>query len=620
MTSATDEGQTVLPTMTNGNLMAASFSPGTTTFGFRDDNLYSNDAINTANGDTVDDGHRFRFYPLVDSSGNAVPNSWIVAVHEGTALADYQDAVYIVTNMSPAPVSTTPSAPTNLTATNVAHPVLSWTGVTYTDLAGYNVYRSTSPTGTYTKLTSTPTTATTFTDTSAAASTTYYYRVTAVDSTSSNESAPATVSAVTPATSNPGGTGSTGGPVANPGSFSTFSGQTVVINVLALITDTTGTPTASSLLITTNPTHGTASADTTNGLITYTSNTGFTGTDTITYSISDSNNATPATGTITINVQSPVATPPIVSPQTGQTLANTQVILTPTALNSSGAAITPALVEVETTGTTFTTVPGPTTLSTAGGGTITLNTDDTVTYIPASNFVGSDSFMFKVEDSNGNFSAATTYTINVGVQISSTRGANKTVVYPDAGGQLVTGSLSKGVADIYYSGTGTETAARGKITINGSQLRITDIVASQTTAASSLSLTTRGNRGSITLGGVTDTGTIGTIVARSANLAGVTGSPTMVLGGVRAIYLGTISSSEIQLGSVGVTSDTLSAGAVTNSFFTSAATVNSLVVKSWSNSTNSLTAESITAPVIKTLVSTGEFDPDLDLTGAGRDL
>ena len=36
----------------------------------------------------MDDGHRFRFYPLIDSNGNAVPNSWIVAVHEGTALAE----------------------------------------------------------------------------------------------------------------------------------------------------------------------------------------------------------------------------------------------------------------------------------------------------------------------------------------------------------------------------------------------------------------------------------------------------------------------------------------------------------------------------------------------------
>jgi hypothetical protein len=613
MTSAADEGQTVLPTMSNGQPMTASFTPGGT-FGFRDDNLYSDDAINTANGDTVDDGHRFRFYPLIDSNGSAVPNAWIVAVHEGTALSDYQDAVYVVTNMEPAPVSTTPPAPTSLTATNAADPVLSWTGVTYTDLAGYNVYRSTSSTGTYTKLTTSPISTTTFTDTTAPVGATVFYRVTAVDSTSGNESAPATASAVTP-----GGSVSTTGPTAGSFSVSAFTNQAVVISVLPHVTDTTGTPTASSLLITSGPTHGSATVDTTNGLITYTSNSNFVGAETITYSINDSNSAGPSTGTITINVVSPATTAPITSPQFGATLANTPVVLTPVALNSSGATITPALVEVATTSTTFTTT-APQTLTTTGGGTITLNSNFTVTYTPAVNFVGSDSFQFKVQDSNGNLSTAATYTINVGVQIASTKGSNKSVVYPDAGGQQVTVSLSKGVADVYFAGTGTETAAKGKVTITGSHLTISDIAASQTTTASSLSLTTSHNKGSITVGGITDTGTLGTIVARSTNLTGVTGSPTVVLGGVRAIYLESINSADIQLGGTGVTSVSLIAGAVTNSFLTSAVTVNSLNVKSWSNSTSNLTAESISAPVIRSLVVTGEFDPDLNLTSTGRDL
>jgi hypothetical protein len=610
MTAAPNEAQTVLPTNASGQLLQASFTP-TGTFGFRDDNLYSNDAINTANGDTVDDGHRFRFYPLIDSNGNAVANSWIVAVHEGTSLADYQDGVYVVTNMEPAAVSTTPPAPTNLSATNAAQPVLSWTGVTYTTLAGYNVYRSTTSTGTYTQLTTSPITATTFTDTTAAAGTMYYYRVTAKDSVSGQESAPATTTAVTP-----GGVISTnGGPVAGA-----FSNQVVAINVLAQVTDSTGTPTSSSLAIITNPAHGTATVDTTNGVIDYTSAFGFTGPDTITYSISDTNNAAPSTGTITINVVNAATTAPITSPQFGTTLANTPVVLTPVALDNTGAAIMPTLVEVATTSNAFTTTV-PATLSTASGGSITLNSDFTVTYTPPADFVGSDSFMFKVEDSHGNFSAAAAYTINVGVQIASTRGANKSVVYTDAGGQTVTASLSRGIADIYYAGSGFETASKGRITIsNGIHLTVSDIVATQTTTASSLSLTTRRNAGSITVSGITDTGTLGTIVARSTNLVGTTGTPTIVLGGVRAIYLESINSADIQLNGMGVTSDSLIAGAVTNSFLDSAVTINSLNVKSWSNSTSNLTAETITAPVIRSLVSTGEFDPDVTLTGAGRDL
>ena len=163
MNSTANQGQTLLPTLSNGSPMTATFSPSGA-FGFRVDNHYSDDAVNIANGDSTDDGHRFRFYPLIDENGNAVPNTWLVAVHNGDLIPDYQDAVYIVSNMMPAPAAQTPPAPTNLTATNAANPVLNWTGVTYTDLAGYNVYRSTSPNGTFTKLTSSPTLLTTFTD------------------------------------------------------------------------------------------------------------------------------------------------------------------------------------------------------------------------------------------------------------------------------------------------------------------------------------------------------------------------------------------------------------------------------------------------------------------------
>jgi fibronectin type 3 domain-containing protein len=58
---------------------------------------------------------------------------------------------------------------------------LSWTAsTTVTNLAGYDVYRSTG--GAYTKLTATPQTATTYSDTSTADGTTYTYKITAVSS------------------------------------------------------------------------------------------------------------------------------------------------------------------------------------------------------------------------------------------------------------------------------------------------------------------------------------------------------------------------------------------------------------------------------------------------------
>jgi hypothetical protein len=270
-------------------------------------------------------------------------------------------------------------------------------------------------------------------------------------------------------------------------------------------------------------------------------------------------------------------------------------------------------------------VPGtggtlPATLTTAGGGKAVLNSDFTVTYTPATNFVGADSFLFKVEDSNGNFSAQQTFSINVGVQISSVKGANKTLVYPDKGGQAVTVTLNRGVAGVYFAGSGLESAAKGKITVTGSGLYVSGIVASQTTAAGTLTLSTKRNAGSITLGGITDTGTIGSVVSGSASLAGVAGSPTITLGGARAVYLESAASSKIVIGGAGVVSDSLTIGTVTNSFFTSAVPVSVLNVKSWGNTTSNITAETVTAPSIRSLVVAGEFDPDLDLTGTGLDL
>jgi hypothetical protein len=70
------------------------------------------------------------------------------------------------------------------------HPtILNWVASTSSNLAGYNVYRSTTSGGTYAKLNSSIITGTTFTDSTCQPGQTYYYEATSVD-TSGNESAP----------------------------------------------------------------------------------------------------------------------------------------------------------------------------------------------------------------------------------------------------------------------------------------------------------------------------------------------------------------------------------------------------------------------------------------------
>jgi chitinase len=67
----------------------------------------------------------------------------------------------------------------------VSHYVtLTWTASTTSGVTGYNVYRSATSGGPYTKLTTTAVTGTTYTDSSVTAGATYYYVATALVGTS----------------------------------------------------------------------------------------------------------------------------------------------------------------------------------------------------------------------------------------------------------------------------------------------------------------------------------------------------------------------------------------------------------------------------------------------------
>jgi hypothetical protein len=76
---------------------------------------------------------------------------------------------------------------------------LTWTASTTTGVTGYNVYRSQTTGGPYTKLTATAVTGTTYTDSTVTAGTTYYYVATAlVGSSESGYSTQASATVPTP--------------------------------------------------------------------------------------------------------------------------------------------------------------------------------------------------------------------------------------------------------------------------------------------------------------------------------------------------------------------------------------------------------------------------------------
>ncbi len=114
-----NEGQSLLPHISGSTTAPAqaSFSPTAgKPFGFKIDNRFSDDSLNTQDFDPKtnkvfpDTGHAFRFYPLIDENGNVVPNTYIMA-EDYTGLSysnyDYQDNIYLVSNIKPASTTST---------------------------------------------------------------------------------------------------------------------------------------------------------------------------------------------------------------------------------------------------------------------------------------------------------------------------------------------------------------------------------------------------------------------------------------------------------------------------------------------------------------------------------
>jgi hypothetical protein len=102
------DGQSILPHAAGSttNLAGGTFFPPAE-FGFRvDSNEYSDDTKNSVVADQNAGcpgpcGHHMRFYPLLDRDGNAVAGSYLAVMDYSGINYDYQDNVYLLTNLRP---------------------------------------------------------------------------------------------------------------------------------------------------------------------------------------------------------------------------------------------------------------------------------------------------------------------------------------------------------------------------------------------------------------------------------------------------------------------------------------------------------------------------------------
>lgn len=185
-------------------------------------------------------------------------------------------------------------------------------------------------------------------------------------------------------------------PVANNDSAVTNRGEAVVINVLANDTDPDNAIDPSTVVIVTPPVNGTTSINPLTGAVTYTPNAGFSGINTFTYTVKDVLGLTSNVATVTIRVNNP-----------------------PTAVNDS--ATTPEDVPVDInvlandTDTDGTLNPASVTIVTGPlHGTVFVNlATGVVTYTPAENYFGADTFTYTVRDNDGALSNVATVTLNV---------------------------------------------------------------------------------------------------------------------------------------------------------------------------------------------------------------
>jgi hypothetical protein len=200
LNQASDDAQTLFPLNSSGNWATGSFTDANI-FGFEElgggNTEYSDDSLNSLQ---TAGGHHWRFFPVRDAAGNLVPNTYIGCMDYSSTEAnyDFQDNAYIFTNIHPAvgagyaypskETGVAPAAPTDTAASTTASGVtITWAPSLTTGVTGYNVYRETSS-GTFTLLTSTPITTTSYLDATADTTSAYLYRVTAVNSTASQES------------------------------------------------------------------------------------------------------------------------------------------------------------------------------------------------------------------------------------------------------------------------------------------------------------------------------------------------------------------------------------------------------------------------------------------------
>jgi len=188
-------------------------------------------------------------------------------------------------------------------------------------------------------------------------------------------------------------------PIANADFATTPEETTVSIPVLANDTDVDSSLDPTSLFVVTAPLNGQAAVQPSTGRIVYTPQENFTGTDSFTYTVKDSEGAASAPISVTITV-SPVNDVPVAVNDEASTNENTPVDIDVISNDIDvDNDVTPSAVVIATNPVHGTIVLNPVTGS--------------VVYTPEENFIGNDSFTYTLQDPSGSMSPPATVGVHI---------------------------------------------------------------------------------------------------------------------------------------------------------------------------------------------------------------
>ncbi|NTU57870.1 MAG: tandem-95 repeat protein, partial [Chlorobiaceae bacterium] len=198
-------------------------------------------------------------------------------------------------------------------------------------------------------------------------------------------------------------------PVVQNDSYTTAEDTVLTVNAPGVLSNDSDVE-GSSLTVTTYGTasHGTVTVNA-NGSLVYVPASNYNGTDTFTYTVSDG--LLPSTATVTVSITA-VNDAPVVQNDSYTMLEDTALTVT-----APGVLLNDSDIE----GSSLTV----TTYGTASHGTVTVNFDGSLVYVPSSNFNGTDTFTYTVSD--GTYESTATVTVTVDSVNDEPLGTNKTV-------------------------------------------------------------------------------------------------------------------------------------------------------------------------------------------------